>query len=71
MQRDNKGIILFGIQIIGLHYFVAPWIIPFFFIRFTIVRKANQLCDKQNPTNQKDSCNHLEKIRQKKALSYA
>ena len=46
MQRDNKGIILFGIQIIGLHYFVAPWIIPFFLIRFTIVRKAYQLCDK-------------------------
>ena len=46
MQRNNKGIILFGIQIIGLHYFVAPWIIPFFLFRFTIVRNANQLCDK-------------------------
>ena len=46
MQRDNKGIILFRIQIIGLHYFVAPWIIPFILIRFTIACKANELCDK-------------------------
>lgn len=46
MQRNNKGIVLLGIQITGLHYFVAPWIIPFFFIRFIIVCKANQLCDK-------------------------
>ncbi len=46
MQRNNKGIIFLGIQIIGLHYFVAPWIIPFFLIQFTIVRKAYQLCDK-------------------------
>ena len=46
MQRDNKGIVLFGIQVVGLHYFVAPRIIPFFLNRFTIVCKANQLCDK-------------------------